>query len=176
MRKKGQQRLDQFWASWQNEYRLSLRESLHSQRKQRRTAIDITPSINHIVHKNDTPHGIWRFARITEVHISYNGQVLAVSVKTFLPLIISRAEPKQDSPITPIKHNVSSQTECCCNPWVTVSRCAHGCIIHRNCVFISLIVFYCPITLKESIITWQLRHLFLSCFWVRRHTFINFVI
>ena len=85
MQKKGQQRLDLFWSSWQNEYLLSLRESLHSQRKQRRTAINITPSINTIVQiKDDVPRGIPRFGRITEVYISYDGQVCAASVKTFL--------------------------------------------------------------------------------------------
>ena len=55
MRKKGQQRLEQFRSSFQNEYLLSLRESLHSQSKQRRTAINITPSINDIVHIKVTP-------------------------------------------------------------------------------------------------------------------------
>ena len=85
MRKKGQQRLDQFWSSWQNDYLLSLRESLHTQRMQRCTAINITPSINDTVQiKDDTPRGVWRLGRITEVHISYDGQVRAASVKTFL--------------------------------------------------------------------------------------------
>ena len=85
MWKKGQQGLEQFWSSWQNEYLLSLRESIHSQRKQRRTAINITPSINDIVQvKDDTLRGIWRLGRITEVHISYNGQACDASVKTFL--------------------------------------------------------------------------------------------
>ena len=75
---------DQFRSSWQNEYLLSLRESLHSQRKHKRTAVNITPSINDIVQiKDDTPSGIWRLGRITEVHISYDGQVCDASVKHF---------------------------------------------------------------------------------------------
>ena len=85
MRKKGQQRLDQFWSSWQNEYQLSLRNSLHLQRKQRHTAINITPSVKDIVQiKDDTRRGIWRLGRITDVQVSYDGQVRAASVKIFL--------------------------------------------------------------------------------------------
>ena len=93
MRKMGQQRLDQFWSSWQYEYLLSLRESLHSQGEQKCTAINNTPSINDIVQiKENTPHGIW-LGCITEVHISYDGQVCAGSVKTFLRRSISHLCP-----------------------------------------------------------------------------------
>ena len=82
MRKKGQQRPDQFR---QIEYLLSLRESRHLQCKQRRTAIKNTPFFNDIVQiKDGTQRRIWRLGRITEVHISYDWQVRAASVKTFL--------------------------------------------------------------------------------------------
>ena len=63
MRKKGQQRLEQFLSSWQNQYLLSLREFLHLQRKQKRTAINVIPSVNDIVQiKDDTRRGIWRLS------------------------------------------------------------------------------------------------------------------
>ena len=90
MRKKDQQRLERFWSSLQNEYLISLRESLHSQRKQTRTVISITPPINDKIQiKDDTPLGICRFGRITEIHTSYDGQVCAASVKPFLRRSIS---------------------------------------------------------------------------------------
>ena len=62
-----------------------MRESLHSQREQRRTAINITPSINDIFQINDdTPRENWKLGRITEVHINFDRQARAASVKAFL--------------------------------------------------------------------------------------------
>ena len=156
MRRMSQQRLDQFGSSWQNDYLLSLRKSLHSQRKQRRTAINITPSINDIVQiKDDTPRGIWRLLRITEVHINYDGQVCAGSVKTYLGRSICHlfslelSQNRTPQAATDNRdNNVQPSITPCPKRYASaiseVSQCAHGSIIHGICVSTSLIS-NCPL-------------------------------
>ncbi len=79
--KRGQNRLTQFWKSWQNEYLLSLRERYQDQLKHPRKMSPHTPSVGDtVLIKENLPRGSWKIAKIVRLYESKDGQIRAAQL------------------------------------------------------------------------------------------------
>ena len=77
----GQKRLDGFWKSWKNDYLASLRERQQSELKQFAHS-SAQPELGSIcLVKDDGPRGMWKLARISELHVSRDGEVRSATVQ-----------------------------------------------------------------------------------------------
>ena len=73
--------LNQFWHAWRNEYLISLREVHDSQFKQKRSTVNVPPSVGDVVLiKDNLPRGTWKLGSITEVHQSIDGKIRSATV------------------------------------------------------------------------------------------------
>lgn len=81
--RKGQERLNQFWDIWRNDYLTSLRETHQSNLKQPRVNVKSEPAVDDVVLiKDNLPRGSWRMGRVVAVKASRDGHVRSATVVT----------------------------------------------------------------------------------------------
>lgn len=79
---KGVRQRDVYWKRWRDEYLLSLREHHQWEVKQRGRVSDVRPKVGDVVHvREDVPRGMWKLARIEELHNSTDGLVRAATLR-----------------------------------------------------------------------------------------------